>query len=341
MHNSLTCPTRSQFMACLKSLVDLRRATAALITSMLWAAPLLADTAKPERCSTPIETGHGTAYQVEVDGHPIALWSKSPAQPKATLLLIHGRTWSGKPDFDLATACEDLSLMNGLFEQGIETFAADMRGYGQTPRDESGWLTPNRAAQDIAGVLRWLQTRALKRGDAQPIPHLFGWSYGATMAQLTLQQHPELAQSLTLFGYAVRKGYHRLPANQPQEPARAANSYTNAISDFIVPDAISDGAIQAFAKSALDADPVRVDWTAQDQWRVLDGKKVQQPTLLLQGEFDPLTRKRVHRKLFRRLPNPQKQWIVLEGGDHAAFMETPRKKFIEQLSEFVLTTNKE
>ena len=147
MHNSLTCPTRSQFMACLKSLVDLRRATAALITSMLWAAPLLADTAKPERCSTPIETGHGTAYQVEVDGHPIALWSKSPAQPKATLLLIHGRTWSGKPDFDLATACEDLSLMNGLFEQGIETFAADMRGYGQTPRDESGWLTPNRAAQ--------------------------------------------------------------------------------------------------------------------------------------------------------------------------------------------------
>ena len=40
-------------------------------------------------------------HAVVVDGHPFAVWSKTPAQPRAVMLLIHGRTWSTRPDFDL------------------------------------------------------------------------------------------------------------------------------------------------------------------------------------------------------------------------------------------------
>ncbi len=275
-----------------------------------------------------------------VDGHPIALWSKSPAASVATLLLIHGRTWSGRPDFDLTTECEDLSLMNALAAQGIATFAADMRGYGNTPRDSSGWLTPNRAAQDIAGVLDWLNARVQKAGGNNTgQAHLFGWSYGATMAQLAVQNYPQRVQSLTLFGYAVRDGYNQTPRTLSAEPPRAANTYSNAISDFIVPGSISAAAIEAFATAALAADPVRADWNQLEEWRALDGRKVLVPTLLLEGEFDPLTRKRVHKKLFRRLAHPGKQWVVVKGGDHAAFMETPRAEFIRSLTHFVLQNN--
>ena len=300
--------------------------------------------AQADSCATPVATGAGKAHKVEVDGHPIALWSKTPANPRATLLLVHGRTWSGRPDFDLATDCEDLSLMNGLLALGIETFAVDMRGYGKTPRDASGWLTPDRAAKDIAGVLSFINERSRARGDtqsdaqsdAQSKAHLFGWSYGATMSQLAVQRHPELAQSLSLFGYAVRKGYSTTPASLPPTPPAAANTYANAISDFIVPNSISAASIEAFATAALAADPVRADWNRLEQWKALNARKVAIPTLLLQGEFDPLVRPRVHRKLFRRLPHPNKQRVVFKGGDHAAFMETPRQEFITTLANFVL-----
>lgn len=280
----------------------------------------------------------GVAHTVMVDGHPFAVWSKSPEQPKAAVLLVHGRTWSGRPDFDLTAGCEDLSLMNGLVAAGYAAYAVDMRGYGNTPRDSTGWLTPNRAAADLAGVLKWLNTKALgaiSENGKPPKAHLFGWSYGSTMAQLMVQQHPDLAATLTLFGYPVRKGYSTTPADLPNQAPAKPNTRTNAISDFITPNTISATAIDAFAVAALKADPIRVDWRELEQWKALDGRKVQIPTLILQGEFDPLAKRRVHRKLKRRLNTRDKQWIVIKGGDHAAFMETPRKRFINAFTSFL------
>ena len=287
----------------------------------------------------------GVAHTVTVEGHPFALWSKSPAAPKGAVLLVHGRTWSGRPDFDLTAGCEDLSLMNGLVAAGYAAYAVDMRGYGSTPRDHTGWLTPNRAAADLAGVLEWLNARVLAQTVNDPEPkgprpaankaHLFGWSYGSTIAQLMVQQRPELAASLTLFGYPVRKGYSETPADLPQTAPAKPNTRKNAVSDFITPNSISPAAINAFAAAALAADPVRTDWRKLEQWSALDGRRVSVPTLLLQGEFDPLARKRIHRKLIRRVNNNNKDWVVIQGGDHAAFMEAPRDRFISAFTTFL------
>ncbi len=286
-------------------------------------------------CSTPLDTtehANGLAHTMTVDGHPFAIWSKSPAQPKAAVLLVHGRTWSGRPDFDLITPCEDLSLMNGLVAAGYAAYAVDMRGYGNTPRDATGWLTPNRAAADLAAVLEWLNAQRI---GGQTQAHLFGWSYGSTMAQLMVQQRPDLAATLTLFGYPVRRGYSTTASDLPEQAPAKPNTHKNAVSDFITPNSISANAIESFANAALTADPVRVDWRELEQWRALDGRKVHLPTLLLQGEFDPLAKKRIHRKLFRRLKNTDKQWVVVKGGDHAAFMEAPRELFINAFSRFL------
>lgn len=293
------------------------------------------NTALHAQCAVPLDTtthAQGIAHQVTVDGHPFALWSKSPAQPKGAVLLVHGRTWSGRPDFDLVTECEDLSLMNGLVTAGYAAYALDMRGYGDTPRDKTGWLTPNRAAQDLAGVLSWLNSQQI---GGKEKAHLFGWSYGSTMAQLMVQQQPDLAATLTLFGYPVRRGYSKTPADVPEAAPAKPNTRKNAVSDFITPNSISSHAINGFAEVALAADPVRVDWRELEQWKALDGRRVRLPTLLLQGEFDPLAKKRVHKRLFRRLRSTEKQWVVIEGGDHAAFMEAPREFFINTFSNFL------
>ena len=94
---------------------------------------------------------------VDADGHPMALWEKTVANPKGFILFHHGRTWSALPDFDLQVKGEELSMMDGFNKMGYSVWALDARGYGETPRDASGWNTPDRAVKDILIVLQYLK----------------------------------------------------------------------------------------------------------------------------------------------------------------------------------------
>jgi pimeloyl-ACP methyl ester carboxylesterase len=78
---------------------------------------------------------------------------------------------------------------------GYSVWPLDASGYGETPRDSSGWNTPDRAAQDLSIVLDWLRAR---NGEAT---HAWGWSYGPMVAQLAAQRYPEAMLSVVLFGY--------------------------------------------------------------------------------------------------------------------------------------------
>jgi alpha-beta hydrolase superfamily lysophospholipase len=64
-------------------------------------------------------------HTVSSEGHPMAVWEKRPEEPHAAVLLLHGRTWSTLPDFDLQVKGEDLSLMDGLVGLGYATYGLD------------------------------------------------------------------------------------------------------------------------------------------------------------------------------------------------------------------------
>ena len=104
-----------------------------------------------------------TRHTIDVDGHPLAMWSKRPPPPPETtrgaIVFLHGRTWSAVPDFDLQVKGEQRSVMDAFVEQGFATYALDLRGYGESPRDATGWLTPDRAADDLAVALKWVHER--------------------------------------------------------------------------------------------------------------------------------------------------------------------------------------
>ena len=125
-----------------KRLISLLQALLLLVFAM--PATLAADKAELQR------------HTVVADGHPIALWEKSAAGASEAILLVHGRTWSALPDFDLQVEGEELSLMDGLVAEGYAVYAVDLRGYGATPRDDTEWLTPNRAADDVAIIVAWI-----------------------------------------------------------------------------------------------------------------------------------------------------------------------------------------
>lgn len=285
--------------------------------------------------ATGVQAAELVRHTVESAGHPIAVWEKSPDSPRAIMLLVHGRTWSALPDFDLQVEDEELSLMDGLVEANIATYGIDLRGYGATPRDDSGWLTPDQAVVDVVAVLRWLS----EREPALAQPYLFGWSYGSMVSQLVVQRHPDLVSGVVLFGYPVRPaGNQRPQVASPRvaaEPARLINTAQAAASDFITPGSISDRAVAAFVRAALASDPVRVDWRELTQWLALSAPAVTVPTLLLEGEFDPLALDDVHAQLFANLGTNDKTWVVIPGGDHAAFMETPRLYFLQMIENFI------
>ena len=277
------------------------------------------------------EPASATRHTVIADGHPLAVWQKSGMQADDAILLVHGRTWSALPDFDLQVEGEDLSLMDGLVDEGFAVYAIDLRGYGETARDASGWLTPDRAAADVAIVLEWIDDQQdWRRG-----PHLFGWSMGSTISQLVAQRHPTLLSSLTLYGY-WRDLDEVLPPDEPGiTPLRQNNTAEAAASDFITPGSISRKAIDGFVAAALASDPVRVDIRSMDNYNALDPAKVVVPTLVLQGEFDPIAPTDRQAKLFSRLGTGHRQWVVIPGGDHAAHLEKPRPLFIHSLVSFI------
>jgi pimeloyl-ACP methyl ester carboxylesterase len=272
------------------------------------------------------------------DGHELRLWAlprdKDAGKPDShrSIVLVHGRTWSGLPDFALRLGDDvSLSLMHTLASQGFATYALDLRGYGGTSRDTSGWLEPDRAAEDLAAALAFVAT-----AQGEP-PDLLGWSFGALVAQLTVQRHPEAARSLILYGYPRDLDLRTPPGDtpsEPSEPLRQPNTEAAARSDFITDGTINDEAIAAYVQASLAADPVRVDWRAIGQFDALEAGQITISTLVIHGTNDPIAKQLWQAKLFTRTTAPDRQWVMIPNADHAAHLEQP-ERFVRALLGFL------
>jgi pimeloyl-ACP methyl ester carboxylesterase len=72
-----------------------------------------------------------------------------PSVPRRAAVLIHGRTAYGPAVFDLQAATPeggDLSVQRALARAGIDTFAPDLLGYGESTRFDNGLDDPGNAS---------------------------------------------------------------------------------------------------------------------------------------------------------------------------------------------------
>ncbi|PCJ47140.1 MAG: alpha/beta hydrolase [Gammaproteobacteria bacterium] len=281
--------------------------------------------------STSSEAADLTKKLVDSNGHAMALWHKQAEDVASTkqIILLHGRTWSSLPDFDLQVEGEELSMMDNLMKLGFDVWALDARGYGETKRDATGWNNPDKSANDVANIVRWVT----KKTGVKPV--LFGWSYGSMTAQLAVQQNPDLVKAVVLFGYPIDPEEIIIPESFPTVAPREKNTAKNAASDFIVPGSISQKAIDMFVAESLKADTHRADWNQLTQWNQLDATKIKNPLLFIQGEHDPLASAESDARFFIKLPNANKQWVVLAGGDHAALLEVTKDRLVIAVNNFV------
>lgn len=272
---------------------------------------------------------------VTADSHPLRVWARRAVRPKGAVLFVHGRTWSARPNFDLTTPSGSMSILQAFADRGFAAYAIDLRGYGETPRDASGWLSPDRAAADVKAALDWIARREGTR------PALVGYSRGSQVAALTAQTYPQSLELVVLYGFPGDPDL-KLPP-QPAVPTipRAPTTLEAAASDFIVPGAARPEVVSAYAKAAVTADPVRADWGHEDEFNVLDPKKIIVPLMLLQGAADPVVRPAGSARLFTGLGHDARAWVVLPGSDHAAHLEDrTRAAWIGAIVDFIESNRK-
>lgn len=270
-------------------------------------------------------------FTVTADGHALAVWARKPATPRGTILLLHGRTWSSRPDWDLQVPGLQRSVMMSLADKGFAAYAVDLRGYGETPRDATGWLTPKRSAADVAQVVNWIASQH----PGLPPPALVGWSRGGAVAHLVAQNIPARVSALVVFGFAFDPDLEFVDLAPPDKPQLLKNTPETAASDFISPKVTPRAVVDAFIAQALRADPVLADLKGDAEFNALKPSRVTVPTLVLYGDQDPGIYPEDAAKYFVELGTPDKQMVVLPGGDHAAQIEDTHDAWIAAVVGFL------
>jgi len=270
-------------------------------------------------------------FTVVSDGHPLAVWARRPAAPTAAVLLVHGRTWSSRPDFDLQVPGLQRSVLTSLAAHGLAAYAVDLRGYGETPRDATGWMTPGRSALDVINVLSWIA----ERNPSLPRPALVGWSRGGAISMLAAQQAPARLSALVVFGFAYDPKSAFTDEGAPSKPLRERNTANAAASDFISPAVTPPAVVRAFVAQALKSDPVLADIRNDVEFNGLAPAKLSVPTLLMFGERDPGVTRADADKMLAAIATPDKQLVVLPGADHAAHLENTHDVWVGAIVAFL------
>jgi alpha-beta hydrolase superfamily lysophospholipase len=269
-------------------------------------------------------------FSVRLRGHTFAVWGRLPAAPRCAVVLLHGRTWSSLPAFDLQVPGMNRSVLASLAARNIAAYALDQRGYGQTPRDRSGWITPRQAAEDAAGILEWVAARH----PSLPRPALLGWSLGGMTAHLVAARSPRLLSALILCGYAVDPDARLVPLGDPRVPPRAKNTRSAAAADFISPRVTHPSVVQAFVDAAIQADPIHADWKNEEQF-LCDSSRITVPTILIYGETDPNVEGGSLKQFYARLGTREKQVVPLPGADHCAHLEDTHDAWVAAIAGFL------
>ena len=278
----------------------------------------------------------GKEHYVKSNGLNVYLWQKyhkdfdkTFTRTNKIVLLVHGATWTGRPDFDLQI--RDYSLMDFLARNGYDVWAIDIHGYGKSEKSEKDWSDTESAAGDIGAAVDYItKQRGVKKMS------IFGWSWGTQTTGLYTMKHPEKVAKLLLFAM----GWKGVPAMKsapvPKEHYRI-NDEKAARSDFITGQYEED-VVATYVKEALASDPkspngVYIDMISK--LPLLQPEQIKVSTLIIHPEKDFLATENETLEFFGKLGTTYKSYIALPDGGHAILLEKNYKKFQHAVLNFL------
>jgi len=270
-------------------------------------------------------------FTVAVSGHPTAVWSRRATTPVGTVVLVHGRTWSARTAFDFEPHVGSRSLLKVLASAGFAAYAVDLPGYGETPRDSSGWLRPTQAAETVEAVLKFV----VSQYPALPAPVLLGWSRGSKISGLVATRGLQSLSGLVLYAFTFDPAVPPLYGPATGDAKAIANTEADARSDFISPDVVDATLVQDFASKALALDPIKADVCCDTEFLGIRPEAIRIPTLLIQGARDPGIHQAAAADFFSRLATNDRRWVIVASGDHAVGLESTAPIFHGAVVDFV------
>jgi pimeloyl-ACP methyl ester carboxylesterase len=259
------------------------------------------------------------------------LWEKclgDPAKTKGTILFVHGSSMASQPTFDLQVPGRpDSSVMDWFAKRGYDTWCVDMEGYGRSTKDRDNNAPISQGADDCLAAAKYIEKLRGKR----PLL-VYGISSGALRAALFAQRHPELVGRLALdamvwtgegsLTLAERK--KRLPEFQAKNRRPIDRAFVHSIFNRDHPGTAEERVIDAFADAILALDSSMPTGTYVDMCSklpVVAPEKITVPTLIMRGQWDGIASFDDLVAFFQRLPNPDKQFVVMPGISHASFQQ--------------------
>jgi pimeloyl-ACP methyl ester carboxylesterase len=289
----------------------------------------------------------GKAHYAIRDGLRIYLWEKHKAALDGSFaasgkvaLLVHGGTWSGRPDFDLQI--RDYSLMDVLATNGYDVWAIDIHGYGHSDKTDKDRSEVQSAAADIAAAVEYI-TKLRNVGKVD----LLGWSAGTQRAGLYAMQHPERVAKLILyapqwkgtaeFRERVRKRIEN--GGQPLGQYRI-NTEAAARSDFVdgelaLHPQFEEEVVALYAREALQTDPQSPNAFVDNvKLPILDPLQITVPTMIIFGEYDYYAKEEDLLPFFSQLKTRDKRFVLLPHGGHALILEKDHRRFQHEVLGF-------
>jgi pimeloyl-ACP methyl ester carboxylesterase len=260
------------------------------------------------------------------------LFRKRRTAPKAgeaalpILVLVHGSSLSSRTSFDLDVPGRgDYSLMNAFAGFGFDVWTLDFESYGRSTKTERN--------SDIAEGVKDLKaaTDVISKETGRHRLNFFGESSGGLRAGAFAMAYPDRVERLVLAAFtytgegsptltdrAKQLDFYRTHNRRPRDREMIRSIFTRdkvGTADPAIAEALADVELP-FGDSVPTG--TYLDMTAN--LPVVDPAKVHAPVLLVRGEYDGIATEQDLIHFFTKLPNGDRQLIVLPGMAHSVVL---------------------
>jgi alpha-beta hydrolase superfamily lysophospholipase len=261
--------------------------------------------------------------------------------PMAVLFLVHGSSLSARSSFDLTVSGGDeYSMMNVFARYGFDVWTMDHENYGKSSRTA--------ANSDIASGVEDLKAgiELVTRETGRRSVHLFGESSGGLRAGAYAMTQPEKVDRLVLgaFTYkgegsptlakrAEQLDYYKTHNTRLRDREMIRSIYTRdkpGTADPAVAEAVADMELK-FGDQVPTG--TYLDMTAH--LPVVDPARVLAPVQLLRGEYDGIATVDDLTDFYKRLPNGDRQFVILPGSAHSLVTGVNRRLFWQAMHSFL------
>ena len=300
-------------------------------------SPLLSDAAAHAAEPAADDIWYG-AYWAEKGPVKLAMYRKRKGAPQPggkplpVLFLVHGSLLSARGSFDItAPGVGEYSLMNVFARLGYDVWTMDHEGYGRS--------TVTAGNSDIQSGVEDLKAAmtVVTHETAQGKCHFFGESSGGLRAAAFAMARPDAVDRLmvaaftytgkdspTLGKRAEDADYYRSHNRRKRDLAMIQSIFTRdkpGTSDPRVADAIAKYELQ-FGDSVPTG--TYLDMTVN--LPVVDPLQVKSPVMIIRGEYDGIATEADVLDFFQKLPNQDRQFVVLAGAAHSVVFSNTRRQ---------------